>query len=72
MPALRAHCSGVPSDLPGPAWRSCNGDLLEKSVQAEHFRFVRDGRRVKSVYSFDKGENFRADNLFKDAEMKAA
>src|SRR5215831_2061642 len=49
-----------------------NGDVLERSVQAEHFRFVWDGQRVRSVYSFDKGENFRADDLFKDAGMKAA
>jgi hypothetical protein len=49
-----------------------SGDVLERSVQAEHFRFVWDGRRVKSVYSFDKGEDFRADDLFKDAVMQAA
>lgn len=48
-----------------------NGDVLERSVQAEHFRFVWDGRRVKSVYSFDKGENFSADDLFKETVMKA-
>jgi hypothetical protein len=31
-----------------------NGDVLARSVQAEHFRFVWNGRCVKSVYSFDK------------------
>jgi hypothetical protein len=49
-----------------------NGDVLERSVQAEHFRFVWDGVRVKSVYSFDKAEKFWAEDLFKDAAPQAA
>jgi hypothetical protein len=49
-----------------------NGDVLGRSVQAEHFRFVWDGALVKSVYSFDKGQKFKAEDLFKDAVAKAA
>jgi hypothetical protein len=46
--------------------------MRRESLQAEHFRFLWDGRRMKSVYSFDKGENFRANDLFKDAAMNVA
>jgi hypothetical protein len=49
-----------------------NAMFWGRSVQAEHFRFMWDGRSVKSVYSFDKGQKFRADDLFKDTVMKAA
>lgn len=49
-----------------------NGDVLERSVQAEHFRFIWDGVRIKSVYRFDKGETIKADELFKDSIMRAA
>lgn len=73
---LNAGGNGALFSCPVRAAGTCiaifNGEVLERSVQAEHFRFVWDGQRVKSVYSFDKGENFRADDLFKDAVMKAA
>lgn len=49
-----------------------NGDVLERSVQAEHFRFVWDGARIRSVYSFDKGATIKAEDLFKDATALAA
>lgn len=49
-----------------------NGDVLNRSVQAEHFRFVWDGVRIKSVYRFDKGETIKAEELFKDSVMQAA
>jgi hypothetical protein len=29
-----------------------NGDILERTVQADHFRFVWDGERIASLYSF--------------------
>jgi hypothetical protein len=48
------------------------GDVLARSVQAEHFRFVWDGERIRSVYRFDKGETIAAEELFKDSVMQAA
>jgi hypothetical protein len=39
------------------------GDVLERGVQAEHFRFVWDGVRIKSVYRFDRGETIKAEEL---------
>jgi hypothetical protein len=73
---LNAGANGALFRCPVRAAGTCvtifKGDVLERSVQAEHFRFVWDGRRVKSVYSFDKGENFLAEDLFKDAVMRAA
>jgi hypothetical protein len=73
---LNAGADGALFNCPVRPAGSCvaifTGDVLERSVQAEHFRLVWDGRRIKSVYSFDKGENFRADDLFKAAVMKAA
>jgi hypothetical protein len=29
-----------------------NGEVLERSVQADHFRFAWDGERIRSLYSF--------------------
>ncbi|BCH05359.1 hypothetical protein MesoLj131b_73580 (plasmid) [Mesorhizobium sp. 131-2-5] len=73
---LNAGASGALFKCPDRPAGTCvaifNGDVLARSVQAEHFRFVWDGHRIKSVYSFDKGENFRADDLFKETAMKAA
>jgi hypothetical protein len=48
------------------------GDVLQRTVQAEHFRFVWDGERIRSVYRFDKGEKISAEELFKDSVMQAA
>jgi hypothetical protein len=36
-----------------------SGTVLERSVQAEHFRFVWDGTRIKSVYNFASAATIR-------------
>jgi hypothetical protein len=42
-----------------------DGGILERSVQADHFRFAWDGKRVASLYSFSgEGTVLDADALF--------
>lgn len=48
--------SGVLFDCPTRPGSTClavvNSDSLARSVQADHFRFVWDGKRITSLYSF--------------------
>lgn len=49
------------------------GDVLERSLQAEHFRFVWDGSAVKSVYSFNSAQTLLPEAIFSsDAIDQAA
>lgn len=48
------------------------GDVLERSLQAEHFRFVWDGVRIKSVYSFDKATTLLPEQIFATQAMPQA
>jgi hypothetical protein len=50
-----------------------SGAVLERSLQAEHFRFVWDGTRVKSIYAFDGGAAISPEQVFsKEAIPQAA
>lgn len=48
-------------------------DVLERSLQAEHFRFVWDGAKIKSVYSFNSAETLSPEQIFaKESITRAA
>jgi hypothetical protein len=73
---LEAEVDGALFNCPVRAAGSCiaifNGAVLERSVQAEHFRFVWDGARIKSVYNFVNAATIKADELFADRAIQAA
>lgn len=48
------------------------GAVLERSLQAEHYRFVWDGSKVKSVYSFNRGESIAPEDIFADQSLPQA
>lgn len=65
---VEAKVDGVLFNCPERRGATClavlNGGVLERSVQADHFRFVWDGARILSVYSFSgKGTVIAADAL---------
>jgi hypothetical protein len=39
------------------------GNVLERAVQSDHFKFVWDGKRVSSIYSFGSGKEYTPDEL---------
>lgn len=53
---LQKHTDGVLFNCPEREGAAClailNGGVLSRSLQADHFRFVWDGQRVSSLYSF--------------------
>ena len=46
--------------------------LAAQSVQANHYRFVWDGRVISSVYDFSSGTEIRRDELFAQSAGQAA
>lgn len=48
------------------------GEVLERSLQAEHFRFVWDGTMVKSVYSFDNAQTLLPEAIFSNDAIEQA
>jgi hypothetical protein len=40
-----------------------NGETLDRAIQGEHFRFIWDGARISSLYSFNTGEVIEPDQL---------
>lgn len=49
-----------------------DGGVLERSVQSEHFRFVWDGVRIKSIYSFQDAVTLSPEQVFSNSEMVRA
>lgn len=39
------------------------GEALERAVQRDHFKFVWDGSRVSTIYSFSSGKEYSPDDL---------
>jgi hypothetical protein len=39
------------------------GETLERAVQSDHFKFVWDGERISTIYSFSSGEAYRPEDL---------
>ncbi|UUY01306.1 RES family NAD+ phosphorylase [Sphingomonas sp. J315] len=65
---VKAQVDGVLFNCPERSGASClavlNSGVLERSVQADHFRFVWDGARILSLYSFSgQGTVIAADAL---------
>jgi hypothetical protein len=48
------------------------GDVLERSLQSEHFRFVWDGSKVKSVYSFNNAKALSPEEIFSSQAIEQA
>ncbi len=48
------------------------GQVLERAVQRDHFKFVWDGSRVSVVYSFGSGAEYQSDDLRGSAQILAA
>ena len=48
------------------------GDVLDRAVQLDHFKYVWDGRRVSTVYSFGSGAQYSPDDLRGSDEVLAA
>lgn len=49
------------------------GDVLQRSHQTVHFRYVWDGKRISLLYAFDKkGTPIEADTLASDNDVLAA
>ncbi len=40
----------------GDRYAVLNGDCLERAIQGDHYRFVWNGKEVKELYSFAKGD----------------
>jgi hypothetical protein len=61
-------------NFPGASFLAVfDGSLLEPSVQGAHYRFVWDGKVIKSVYDFSSGEEIsRGDLLTGDPTKEAA
>lgn len=49
-----------------------NGGVLERTVQAEHYRFIWDGKTIVTVYDFQTGENIPRDELMAEFDARAA
>jgi hypothetical protein len=49
-----------------------DGGLLERSVQETHYRFVWDGKAIKSVYDFNTGEEILRGDLLSDGASREA
>jgi hypothetical protein len=52
-----------PERLAGISVSVLNGDVLDRAVQRDHFKFVWDGTRVSVVYSFGSDKAFHPDAL---------
>ena len=49
------------------------GDVLQRTQQTEHFRYVWDGRRISLLYAFDReGTRIDADALAADEDVLVA
>lgn len=48
------------------------GEVLERAVQGNHFKFVWDGNRVSKIYSFSSGAEYHPDDLRGVAQILAA
>jgi hypothetical protein len=40
-----------------------NGSALDRAVQGDHFRFVWDGTKITTIYSFSSGRSYSPDQL---------
>lgn len=50
-----------------------NGSILEKTLQAVHYRYQWNGERISLLYAFDdKGTRIEPDNLCREADCLAA
>jgi hypothetical protein len=48
------------------------GEVLQRAVQRDHFKFVWDGTRVRVVYSFTSGAEYHPDDLCGTTQILAA
>jgi hypothetical protein len=48
------------------------GDVLDRAVQCDHFKFIWDGSRVSVVYSYGKCAEYRPDDLRGTEQILAA
>ncbi len=63
----------TPNDHPKMrALAAFHGDVLGRTVQAEHYRFVWDGRVIVMVYDFQTGEELVRDALLSEFDDRAA
>ena len=74
--ALRSGASGAIFRSPyrpgGKGLAVFQGEVLGRSLQAEHFRFVWDGNSIRSIYSFHDGTTLRPEHVFSQAPMNEA
>ncbi|MEQ7874267.1 RES family NAD+ phosphorylase [Sphingomonas sp. ASV193] len=49
-----------------------NGEVLQRSLQAEHFKFVWDGANIRSVYSFSDGATLVPEEVFGEKSIDRA
>lgn len=49
-----------------------NGEVLDRAVQCDHFKYVWDGRRVSTVYSYGSSRQYSPDDLRGIDEVLAA
>lgn len=63
-----------PAERPaGTCLAIVTGDVLQRSQQTVHFRYVWDGRRISLLYAFDReGTRIEADALAADEDVLAA
>lgn len=48
------------------------GDVLQRSVQSEHYRFVWDGASIKSIYSFNSARKLLPERIFSSEPLEEA
>jgi hypothetical protein len=71
---IRRSRSGAAAERPtGTCLAIVTGDVLQRSQQTIHFRYVWDGRRVSQLYAFDnEGKRIEAAKLASHEDVLAA